>query len=617
MKRMLFVMVLLMVSSIMFAQTYSGGEGTSDEPYEIATKADLKYLSENSGEWEKHFKQMADIIFSDSDFESGGDFYNDGAGFSPIGYLGGTDKPFKGSYDGDGHKISKLKINRPSLNYIGLFGAAQSANISNIALADLNINGGYYVGGVVGRALSSDISNIALADLNINGNLYVGGLIGSARASKISKCYSKGTVSGNESIGGLVGDLSPQCILEKSYSTCDVSGQIYVGGFLGVIDSDTISNCYSTGTVTRTQGSSEILGAFTGFIMLSSVQYSYSTGSVYYTGTSDPTDKGFIGGFTGSYTLFPNFFDSTASNQTIDIGATAKTTDEMKTLATFTDVSWDIVGSYNTGHTWNMESGVNSGYPYLSWAKTDDVSLPVTLASFTGKATKAGVLLEWETSAEIENAGFVIRRTEAGDRNQEEENSPQPSRSLGTGSLRGGVESEVDHSTNSPSLEGAGGVLLASYLTDNALVGQGSVTKSTCYTFTDSKVEPGKSYVYTLSDVDFSGKESILDEIKIKMESENAFIAEGYTLGPVYPNPFNASFTVPFSLNEAMNVKIALYNIAGQQVMTILNNEFSAGDYHFAVNADELSSGVYFVKTSLRLRSGTDFGHTQKIVLMK
>jgi hypothetical protein len=258
-------------------------------------------------------------------------------------------------------------------------------------------------------------------------------------------------------------------------------------------------------------------------------------------------------------------------------------------------------------------SGINSFSWWTAGETGADQSLPVTLTSFTGKATKAGVLLEWETSAEIENAGFVIRRQEAGDRNQEEENSPRPP-------LRGGVESEADHSANSPSLEGAGGVLLASYLTDNALVGQGSVTKSTKYTFTDTKVEPGKSYTYTLSDVDFSGKETKLDEIKIKVEAEGAITAEEYTLRPVYPNPFNAVFTVPFSLNEAMNVKVSLYNIAGQQVMTILNNEFSAGDYHFAVNADELSSGVYFVKTDF---SGTSAplsdrkSHTQKIVLMK
>jgi hypothetical protein len=218
------------------------------------------------------------------------------------------------------------------------------------------------------------------------------------------------------------------------------------------------------------------------------------------------------------------------------------------------------------------------------------------------------VVLEWETSAEIENSGFVIYRSE--------ENSPQPP-------LRGGVESEADHETNSPSLEGAGGVLLASYLTEQSLVGQGSVTKSTKYTFTDSKVEPGRSYVYTLGDVDFSGKETILEKVKVQVEAKGAIIAEEYTLRPVYPNPFNASFTVPFSLNENLTVKIALYNIAGQQVMNILNNEFSAGDYHFAVNADELSSGVYFVKTnfsgtsSVSQRISDQKSHTQKIVLMK
>jgi hypothetical protein len=269
--------------------------------------------------------------------------------------------------------------------------------------------------------------------------------------------------------------------------------------------------------------------------------------------------------------------------------------------------------------------GTGTKYSDFSWttfathtkgAKNTDQSLPVTLETFTAKATKAGVLLEWSTSAEIENSGFVIYRSE--------EDSPRPS-------LRGGVESEADHSTNSPSGEGAGdspserglGGVLASYLTDNALVGQGSVTKSTHYSFTDSKVEPGKTYTYTLSDVDFSGNETILDEIKIKVEAKGAIIADSYTLNPVYPNPFNASFTVPFSLNENLTVKITLYNIAGQQVMNILNQELSTGNYHFAVNADDLSSGVYFVKTnfsgtsSVSQRISDRKSHTQKIVLMK
>lgn len=106
---------------------------------------------------------------------------------------------------------------------------------------------------------------------------------------------------------------------------------------------------------------------------------------------------------------------------------------------------------------------------------------------------------------------------------------------------------------------------------------------------------------------------------------------ENAQIHPVYPNPFNASFTVPFTLNEPMAVKLVLYNIAGQLVMRILNQVMGAGEYHFVVNGDALASGVYFLQTSLtvaeRSRSaGTSTplsdrrgreSHTQKIVLMK
>jgi len=209
-----------------------------------------------------------------------------------------------------------------------------------------------------------------------------------------------------------------------------------------------------------------------------------------------------------------------------------------------------------------------------STVSNEDLSLPVTLSSFTGKTTTSGVLLEWETSAEIENAGFVIRRQEAGDRRQEE--------------------------------------ILATYMSDDALRGHGSTTEAHAYTYTDHAVEPGVTYIYTLSDVDFAGKETDHEAIEVRVESGNAVIADAYSLRPVYPNPFNASFTIPFTLNESMPVTISLYNVNGVKVLNILNNELAAGEYSYRINADELSSGVYFVKTQL-----TNIAHTQKIVLMK
>ncbi len=81
---------------------------------------------------------------------------------------------------------------------------------------------------------------------------------------------------------------------------------------------------------------------------------SYSTGNVYYAGTSAPTDKGFSG---GSIADDANFFDSEASNQSSAVGATTKTTTQMKTASTFIGAEWDF------GFVWGIESGVNDGYP--------------------------------------------------------------------------------------------------------------------------------------------------------------------------------------------------------------------------------------------------------------
>lgn len=84
------------------AQTYSGGSGTSGDPYLIANLTDLQYLSEHDADWTKHFKQTADI---DASATSG---WNSGQGFKPIGI---DMNEFTGSYNGQGYKIQNLTIN--------------------------------------------------------------------------------------------------------------------------------------------------------------------------------------------------------------------------------------------------------------------------------------------------------------------------------------------------------------------------------------------------------------------------------------------------------------------------------------------------------------------------
>jgi hypothetical protein len=144
------------------------------------------------------------------------------------------------------------------------------------------------------------------------------------------------------------------------------------------------------------------------------------------------------------------------------------------------------------------------------------------------------------------------------------------------------------------------------------LKGQGSTTETTQYRYVDMGVEPGKTYVYTLADVDYANKENILKTIEVTAEDENAIVADGYALDPVYPNPFNATLTIPFTLTERMNVSIDLYSITGQKMMTVVNREFGAGSYNYIVQTHDLASGIYFVCLVFNGRN-----HIQKAVLLK
>ncbi|MGB9664512.1 MAG: T9SS type A sorting domain-containing protein, partial [Ignavibacteria bacterium] len=86
-----------------------------------------------------------------------------------------------------------------------------------------------------------------------------------------------------------------------------------------------------------------------------------------------------------------------------------------------------------------------------------------------------------------------------------------------------------------------------------------------------------------------------------------------YSLSQNYPNPFNPSTTINFALPKESNVTLKVYNMIGQEVMTLLNNErMSAGYHSVKVNGSKLTSGVYIYK----LQAG-EFIATKKMVLMK
>lgn len=228
---------------------------------------------------------------------------------------------FAGTLDGQGYTISDLFINRPTEDYVGLFGHTDGATITDCVLTGADITGKNRVGALVGDGSSTTISGCSMGGA-VSGDDYIGNLVGWIRSSTISQCYATGSATGSDDyIGGLMGVLQA-CTMNNSYSRASVTGDRYIGGLVGYsYSSEAITNSYSTGAVTGNTDVGGLLG--------------YSEG-----------------------TITNCFWDTQTSGQATSDGGTGKTTALMKTYATFDDASWDI-GTTTTDR--------NDGYPFLSW----------------------------------------------------------------------------------------------------------------------------------------------------------------------------------------------------------------------------------------------------------
>jgi hypothetical protein len=86
----------------------------------------------------------------------------------------------------------------------------------------------------------------------------------------------------------------------------------------------------------------------------------------------------------------------------------------------------------------------------------------------------------------------------------------------------------------------------------------------------------------------------------------------GFALEQNYPNPFNPTTTINFSLGKPSQVKLVLYNVLGQKMLTIIDRRMNAGAYAIPFDASKLTSGIYFY----RLEAG-DFSSQRRMVLIK
>jgi hypothetical protein len=218
------------------------------------------------------------IILNDILLDEEGAGFEGSNGWKPIG---DPFSPFTGTFNGNSCSITNLWINRPSDDYIGLFGGIENAKIKNLGVEiaeGKDIKGNFEVGGIAGYINNGAIINSCLNG-NINGSYDVGGIAGMAYGDSciINSC-SDGNINGDFDVGGIVGFIYSKSRIVNSCSSGNVSGCDKVGGIAGYIGNGvSITNSCSTANV---NGSGKYIGGIAGNIKNGSIVNSYSSGNV-------------------------------------------------------------------------------------------------------------------------------------------------------------------------------------------------------------------------------------------------------------------------------------------------------------------------------------------------
>ena len=266
------LLVLAMVFSLMpaaLAADTLSGSGTEDDPYLLATAADLKAFRDMANA-EASSKLCATLT---ADIDLGGEKWTP---FEPSsGYVS---EAYAGTFDGANHTIKGLSVNSTSSAGAGLFGTVCGATIKNLKVeGNVSASNSQFVGGIVGRTqTSATIDSCSFAGTVTSTNTKkcaaagTAGIVGKVNNGTvtITNCANTATVNGNGNIAaGILGYSSKLVVIENCYNTGAISGQWYASGICGfdTLPASKITNCYNSGTITATNGGSYYAGITANF----------------------------------------------------------------------------------------------------------------------------------------------------------------------------------------------------------------------------------------------------------------------------------------------------------------------------------------------------------------
>ena len=192
-----------------------------------------------------------------------------------------------------------------------------------------------------------------------------------------------------------------------------------------------------------------------------------------------------------------------------------------------------------------------------------DVFVPVELISFSANVFDMNVKLNWSTATEVNNYGFEILRSAQNDN--------------------------------------------ADWTKVGFVEGHGNSNSAKQYSYVDNSVRAGQSYSYRLKQIDFDGQfeysKVVNVEVGVPME---------YSLAQNYPNPFNPSTSIEYTVPSNEYVTLKVYDVLGNTVSTVVNENKEAGKYNVMFDASNLTSGIYFYS----IQAGK-FNQVKKMMLVK
>ncbi len=191
--------------------------------------------------------------------------------------------------------------------------------------------------------------------------------------------------------------------------------------------------------------------------------------------------------------------------------------------------------------------------------------LPVELTSFTASSVNGTVNLNWATATEVSNYGFEVER-----------------------SADKSVWNKIGF-----------------------VAGNGNSNSVKSYSYSDNTASAGTVY-YRLKQLDTDGKYEYSKVISVNNTAPDAF-----SLDQNFPNPFNPSTTIRFSLANSSNVKVDVYASNGELVHTLANQTYEAGNHAINFDASQLSAGIYLYRITAIDAAGKSFSAVKKMQLIK